>query len=218
MRVERAFGFVDLCGFTEFTDRHDDASVVVVLASLRTALREAAARRGVRVVKWLGDGAMLSSTMPDALVALAIEIDERMAEEAPPLPVRIGLAHGPVIMFEGDDYIGRAVNLASRLCDRAEPREILAAGMMAACGPAWVAAVPVGPAEVRGFRDPLDAFRLRLADTSAGAIVDPVCGLTIPLAAAVAGTDGTSFCSVACAEAERDPTGVDDLRPTLRPS
>ncbi len=126
MRVDRAFGFVDLCGFTEFTDRHDDGKVVLVLAALRTVLREAAARRGVRVVKWLGDGAMLSSTMSDALVALAVEIDVRMTEELPSLPVRVGLAHGPVIMFEGDDYIGRAVNLASRLCDRAAAHEILA--------------------------------------------------------------------------------------------
>jgi len=208
MRVERAFGFVDLCGFTEFTDRHDDASVVVVLASLRTALREAAARRGVRVVKWLGDGAMLSSTMPDALVALAIEIDERMSEEAPALPVRIGLAHGPVIMFEGDDYIGRPVNLASRLCDRARPREVLAAGSMASCGPAWVTARSVGPTEVRGFRDPLEAWSLGLAEPAGDAVVDPVCGLAIPRVAATEAFDGGLYCSPACAEGEREPTRV----------
>ena len=206
MRVERAFGFVDLCGFTEFTDRHDDASVVVVLASLRTALREAAARRGVRVVKWLGDGAMLSSTMPDALVALAIEIDIRMSVEAPPLPVRIGLAHGPVIMFEGDDYIGRAVNLAARLCDRAEPHDVLAAGDMATCGPPWVTNRSVGTTEVRGFRDPLEVWSLGLAPSDrpdAEPVVDPVCGLAIPRAMAIAGEDGASYCSPACAEAER---------------
>jgi class 3 adenylate cyclase len=207
MRVERAFGFVDLCGFTEFTDRHDDASVVVVLASLRTALREAAARRGVRVVKWLGDGAMLSSTMADALVALAIEIDVRMNQEAPALPVRIGLAHGPVIMFEGDDYIGRAVNLAARLCDRAQPREVLAAGSMAECGPAWVTASSVGPTEVRGFRDPLEVWRLDLAEAG-DAVVDPVCGLPIPRAAAVESIDGGLYCSAACAEGEREPSRV----------
>jgi len=210
MRVERAFGFVDLCGFTEFTDRHDDASVVLVLASLRTALREAAARRGVRVVKWLGDGAMLSSTMPDALVALAIEIDIRMSIEAPPLPVRIGLAHGPVIMFEGDDYIGRAVNLAARLCDRAEPHDVLAAGDMATCGPAWVTNRSVGTSEVRGFREPLEVWSLGLAQ-DADPVVDPVCGLALPRSAAVEGADGECYCSPACAEAEREPTSVRDL-------
>jgi class 3 adenylate cyclase len=29
-------------------------------------------------------------------------------------------------MFEGDDYIGRSVNMASRLCDRAKEGKVLA--------------------------------------------------------------------------------------------
>ena len=117
--MDRCFAFIDLSGFTAFTDRHGDERVVVVLAQLRTALREAAARRGVRVVKWLGDGAMLSSTMTDAVSALVVEMDHRMRTAIPSLAVRAGLDCGPVIMFEGDDYIGRCVNLASRLCDQA---------------------------------------------------------------------------------------------------
>src|SRR5439155_4428296 len=117
--------------FTAFTDRHGDEQTVLVLAQLRSALREAAARRGVRVVKWLGDGAMLSSTMGDAICALAVELDHRMIETIPSLAVRAGLASGPVIMFEGDDYIGRSVNLAARLCDQAQPHGLLAAAPLA---------------------------------------------------------------------------------------
>ena len=41
--------------------------------------------------------------------------------------VRGGLATGPVILLDGDDYVGRAVNLATRLCDRAGSDQILAA-------------------------------------------------------------------------------------------
>ena len=37
-----------------------------------------------------------------------------------------GLAAGNVILFEGDDYTGGAVNLAARLCDLAQPLEVLA--------------------------------------------------------------------------------------------
>jgi class 3 adenylate cyclase len=76
--VNRCFAFIDLSGFTAYTDRHGDEQVVVVLAQLRVGLREAAARRGVRVVKWLGDGAMLSSTMTDAVCALVVDMDFRM--------------------------------------------------------------------------------------------------------------------------------------------
>ena len=70
MRVERCFAFVDLCGFTAFTEHFGDERTVVVLASFRTRVREIAARRGVRVTKWLGDGAMLSSFDTQAVVAM----------------------------------------------------------------------------------------------------------------------------------------------------
>jgi class 3 adenylate cyclase len=206
MRVERAFGFVDLCGFTAFTDRHDDARVVLVLAELRTALREASARRGVRVVKWLGDGAMLSSTMPDALVSLAVEMDVRMADALPNLPVRFGLASGPVIMFEGDDYIGRSVNLASRLCDLAGPRELLASAPIAAHAPAWVSAEPTRTTPISGLREPVEVWQVRLADQGDDPVTDPVCGLVVPRAAALVADDGLAYCSKACAEAEREPS------------
>ena len=48
MRVERCFAFVDLCGFTAFTERYGDERTVVVLAGFRTTLRGIAARRGIR--------------------------------------------------------------------------------------------------------------------------------------------------------------------------
>ncbi len=56
MRVERCFAFVDLCGFTAFIEHYGDERTVVVLADFRTRVREIAARRGVRVTKWLGTG------------------------------------------------------------------------------------------------------------------------------------------------------------------
>src|SRR3546814_16788248 len=106
-----------------------------MLAQMRTTLRESAARRGVRVVKWLGDGAMLSSTMIDAVAGLVVELDTRLAEIIPSLPVRAGMASGPVIMFEGDDYIGAPVTIAARLCDQAQTPEVLATVTVAAHRP-----------------------------------------------------------------------------------
>ena len=203
MRVDRAFAFVDLCGFTAFTDRHGDEQVVLVLAELRTALRESAARRGVRVVKWLGDGAMLSSTMIDAITALTVEIDQRMTESIPSLALRAGLTFGPVIMFEGDDYIGRSVNLAARLCDRAQPHELLATNDVATQRPPWVASEHAGVTMITGFHDPVDLFRLSLkrADDS---IECPVCRLTIPAIHAFAPPGAQAFCSDACADSWAD--------------
>ncbi len=204
MRVDRCFAFVDLCGFTAFTERHGDERVVVVLAELRTALRESAARRGVRVVKWLGDGAMLSSTMSDAVAALVVELDVRMRDAIPSLAVRAGLASGPVIMFEGDDYIGRSVNVASRLCDLAGPHEIIATPRVAQEAPAWITVEPSPAAQIRSFESPIDACRLSLSAGPADddSVVDPICGLPLPRSMSIAATSGgmtESFCSQACA-------------------
>jgi adenylate cyclase len=97
-----------------------------VLAQLRSVLRGVTEQRGVRITKWLGDGAMLSGIEPHAVVACAAEVRDRIAENSP-LPLRGGAASGPVIMFEGDDYVGAAANLAARLCRAASTNRILVA-------------------------------------------------------------------------------------------
>ncbi len=203
MRVERCFGFVDLCGFTSFTERYGDEHTVVVLAAFRTALRAIAARRGVRLAKWLGDGAMLSSAEPEAVVAMVMEVSGRTDPAAVPLPIRAGLAQGAVIMFEGDDYIGRAANVASRLCDAAAPGEILATREVASLVPRWVRVSDPGPYDAPGFERPLDASRLQIASAEV-MVTDANCGLVLPDIAGLAtrfGPGGTvhRFCSDACA-------------------
>lgn len=208
MRVDRCFGFVDLCGFTSFAERHGDDEVVVVLAQMRMALREAAARRGVRIVKWLGDGAMLSSTMVDAVIGTTIELAAYMERRFPSLPARAGLAAGPVVMFEGDDYIGAAVNVAARLCGQAEANQVLATAEVAAARPAWVVAEPAMSIAVRGFQHRFSTSVLRLERQGGELCVDPVCGLTIVAALGVRGLGAERHCSEACAAAAMERRGL----------
>jgi adenylate cyclase len=201
--VERCFGFVDLCGFTQFTERFGDQHTVVMLARFRTQLREIAARRGVRITKWLGDGAMLSSPDTEATAALVIEVAAHPDPSSIPLEIRGGLAQGPVIMFEGDDYIGRAANVAARLCDAAMPGQVLATREVASLAPRWVAASEPFPYTLAGFDQPLHAVRLGVgtADTM---VRDPLCGLVVPDVIGLvtrwdAEGEPVRFCSTACA-------------------
>ena len=64
------------------------------------------------------------------------------------LDMRIGMATGPALLFEGDDYIGEPVNLAAKLCTVAQPGEILAS-----CEPddlpAWIHVRKVGEVNIR---------------------------------------------------------------------
>ena len=163
MRVERSFGFIDLCGFTAFTDQHGDEQAVEVLGEFRRSVRRLASDFGVRIAKWIGDGAMFVAVDPEPLIMLVLELEQLFAVDNTPLALRAGMSSGAVILFEGDDHIGRAVNLASRLCDKATPGECLATLEIAKRAPDLVVAEPVGAVEVPGFSRPVDVARLAFA-------------------------------------------------------
>ncbi|HEV8295676.1 MAG TPA: adenylate/guanylate cyclase domain-containing protein [Acidimicrobiales bacterium] len=159
-RVDRTFAFIDLSGFTAYTDSEGDAEAVQVLSGFRATVREIAAARVVRIAKWLGDGAMLVAVETEPGVEAVVEIERRIDESGSPLALRAGLASGPVLLFEGDDYIGQAVNLASRLCDLAHPHEVLAPASLISSLMVNTRAVPIGARHVSGFGQPIDLVRL----------------------------------------------------------
>lgn len=162
-RLERTFGFIDLCGFTDFSEDHGDDEAAEVLHLLRTSVREAASDHGVLVDKWLGDGAMLVAGEPSPLLAAVIEVKGALADQAP-LAVRAGVASGAVMVFEGDDYVGRAINLASKLCDLAEPGECVAPVSLAAACPVGLSARPAGSRTVPGFAEPVELVAIDAID------------------------------------------------------
>lgn len=164
--VLRVFVFVDLSGFTSFTEREGPHAATAELSEFRDVVRRVAASRGVRVAKWLGDGAMIVGLELGPAVATCVELAARWADSQ--VPMRGGVAIGPVLLFEGDDYVGPSVNLAARLCDMAAPGEVLAAGIDADHLPTWVVRSEPTVTEVRGIGS-VDVSRLGIAD-----------GLTLP--------------------------------------
>lgn len=205
MRVVRNFAFIDLGGFTAYTEVHGDQEAVWVLGLFRWHVREVTTRRGVRVAKWLGDGAMLVSVEERPLIEAVIEIERRVDDGESPLVLRGGLAGGEVILMEGDDYIGRPVNLAARLGQAAQPHEILCTPELAAVAPPWVEGHSLDPITLHGFRDPVKVVNLTYRDHRTDSVTDPICGMGLPPDAVVAtrqDADGAtvSFCSPSCAE------------------
>lgn len=159
MRVRRTFCFLDLCGFTSFTDEFGDQEAVAVLGHLRAVLRAEAENSGVRVTKWLGDGAMLSGVDAGAVIGCAASVRDIIQTDGR-LALRGGVCEGKVIMFEGDDYIGAAVNLAARLCTKAKPGQLLLNGTTAASVPAELSPVALGSIAVAGLSQPIDVLAL----------------------------------------------------------
>src|ERR1700712_2774063 len=102
MRVNRTFCFLDLCGFTPFTDEHGDQQAVAVLGHLRAVLRAEAENAGVRVTKWLGDGAMLSGVDATAVIGCAASVRDVLQTDGRLAP-RGRVCGGKGIMFAGGD-------------------------------------------------------------------------------------------------------------------
>lgn len=148
-RVRHSFAFIDLCGFCDFADGRGDDAAVEELTQLRRSMREVAPLFNVRVEKWLGDGAMLVGADSEALVASVVAVGQIHREHGG-LPVRTGIAEGEVLLLEGDDYVGRPVNLAARLCDSAAPGEVLASRQGLRL-PGWVKVQDKRSLAVRGF-------------------------------------------------------------------
>ena len=106
------FVFVDLSGFTNYTAAFGDDAAGRILSAFRTIVREVASERGVRIAKWLGDGCMIVAVDQADAIAFTLDLENRAAEVCAPLTLRVGIATGYALLFEGDDYIGSAVNMA----------------------------------------------------------------------------------------------------------
>ena len=171
LAVERTFAFLDLCGFTAFCDQRGEHEAVELLTRFRLLVREVSGRRGVRVAKWLGDGVMLVGTDPGPMIATMAELVSRF--DCAGIETHAGLAAGPVLLFEGDDYIGRPVNLAARLCEAAESGELLVVGL-AAQRPEWVDVVGRVTVRVAGIGDVTDVYRLGTAPAVAAELAESI--------------------------------------------
>src|SRR5579862_1170162 len=117
-------GFADLVGFTAMSRALEPRELARMVDRFESLAYEHIPERGGRIVKMIGDEVMFA--VEDAAFAadIAIALVEACAR-ADDLPdVRIGLASGPTLAWEGDLY-GPTVNLASRLVTLARAATVL---------------------------------------------------------------------------------------------
>lgn len=222
MRVLRHFAFVDLSGFTALTHSEGDERAVAVLSAFRAAVRDICSRRGVRIAKWLGDGAMLVTVEPTPLLAAALEIERATEVGHLTVPVRVGACSGEVILHEGDDYIGNPVNVAARLCDIAPGGVVLVEAGLAQYLPRWGTVLATQQTEIRGLDQSVPVCRIGFLPLEPPVRPDPVCG--IPLSADVceeraydAFGNELWFCSESCRDTwERRPQPAAEGQGSLR--
>jgi adenylate cyclase len=180
-RAEIAVVFFDLRGFTAFSERSEPEDVMRVLSEFHRAIGMQAQRFAGTIERFVGDGAMIFFNDPEpvpdpcaqaARFALAVfeacQVPlERWHREGFSLHIGSGMAYGyatlGAIGFDDRyDYgvVGTVANLASRLCDEARGGDIIISARAAAALPASYHKEPIEPLTLKGFRDPVQAFRL----------------------------------------------------------
>ncbi len=127
-----AVAFVDLAGYTALTESAGSEAAARATSRFEHSVAVATAAEAGRVVKLMGDGALLlfNDAEPCASAvraALAIRDDLR----AHGLHPHAGIDHGPVVERDGDIF-GTTVNLASRLASLATAGQIVVSEAVAA--------------------------------------------------------------------------------------
>ena len=150
-------GFVDIVGFTSLGEQVPPDELAAVVGRFERRVEDAVLPP-VRLVKTLGDAAMLTSPEAAPLVGTALVLVEGSGDDGPLL--RAGLAAGDAITRAGDWY-GHPVNLASRLTGSARPGSVVTAREVreaAGKGFAWSF---VGSRRFKGVRGEVDVYRVR---------------------------------------------------------
>ena len=176
--------FTDMEGSTTLTQRLGDAAAQELLRTHNIIVRDALKAHGGSEIKHTGDGVMASFPSASRALECAIAIQQAFAEwnrdvaaalappqgaasGAPtplePMLVRIGLNAGEPVAEESDLF-GAAVQLAARVCARAEPGQVLAANVVRelAMGKGFLFS-DQGDVELRGFEDPIRLYEVRWA-------------------------------------------------------
>jgi len=117
-------GFADLVGFTAMTQALDARELAAMVDRFEAVAYEHIPERGGRVVKMIGDEVMFAVDDGAFAADIAIALVAAHARDAALPDVRVGLARGPTLSWEGDLF-GPTVNLASRLVNLARPSTVL---------------------------------------------------------------------------------------------
>jgi len=181
-RREICYVFVDLRGFTAFTDAAEPEEVQAVLHDYHAAMGALITEHEGTLDRFAGDGILIFFNDPipipepgkrAAAMALAMQarfdpLRERWLKLGYDLDLGIGIAKGFATLgafgFEGRfDYsaIGGVVNLAARLCSEAQAGQILIDRRARAALDEDYDVETVGPLVLKGYAQPVPAFLLR---------------------------------------------------------
>jgi adenylate cyclase len=152
-------GFVDIVGFTRLGEQVPPEELGAVVTGFEEQVEDAV-RPPVRLVKTIGDAAMLVAPEPPPVLDTMLGLVESSREDDDRPLLRAGIASGEALPRAGDLY-GRPVNLASRLTSFARRGTVVTSREVhdaAKDGYHWS---QVGSRRIKGLRGEVEVFRVR---------------------------------------------------------
>ena len=154
--------FTDVVNSTSLTQTLGDEAALAILGVHDTIVRDALSTVGGREIKHTGDGIMASFVSAAGAVRCAMQIQRELAKHAQKNPehalkVRVGAAVGEPVE-QNNDLFGSTVQLAARLCNQAQPEQILVSNAIAElCIGKGLPFEDVGEVTLKGFASPVRA-------------------------------------------------------------
>jgi class 3 adenylate cyclase len=199
--VDAAVVFVDMSGFTAFTETHGDHTAAR-LAETFAATAAAVLGPADELVKTLGDAVLVTSDQTTAAVGFLRRLTAETGRR-PGFPMlRAGIAAGPLVKRNGDVF-GSTVNTAARLATVAQAGQVVVNDVAASALSAAdrTAMTALGPLTLRNVGAPVEAFGLDIG-THHQQHVDPVCRMLVATASPELSVTYSDvpyrFCSTRC--------------------
>jgi adenylate cyclase len=133
-KVERRLAAIlaaDVVGASGLMEADEASTLSAIRTIFSEMIEPAAARHQGRIVKTMGDGALLEFASPVEAVLCAAETQTAIADhqhEYPDVQLRIGINLGDILIGDDGDILGDSVNVATRLESIADPGGICISG------------------------------------------------------------------------------------------
>jgi adenylate cyclase len=157
-RISMTFCFIDLTGFTRYTEEEGDEEALDLIERFVETVEDTLPSEAT-IVKTIGDEVMIVSPDPVTLTEWAVGFLGLFGERPQP---RVGLHYGQAVYRDGD-YFGGDVNLAHRVVARAVGGEVMVTREVTdAIGDSdYLRFEPIGEVDLKGVARPTELFVVR---------------------------------------------------------
>lgn len=165
----------DVVGYSTLMDEDEARTLLALKAHRAEVFDPAVAKRGGRIVKLMGDGALVEFPSVLEAVECALAVQKAIAASGGPIHLRMGINLGDVIA-DGEDIYGDGVNVAVRLEGLAEPGGICISSVVRESLGKRIETefAEAGAHEIKGKSRPVQVWRWRPALGSKGTGREPI--------------------------------------------